>query len=133
MYLTKLATGQYAPSDDKSHEESQKIAVGTEIKGVKARNIKFHRKAFALLNLGYNNQDKFESFEVYRKVIIIRAGFYDEAPTKDGEVYFIPKSLSFENISANDFEAWYEATLDILSKDLETAPDDINAEIQGFY
>ena len=133
MYLTKLATGQYTPSDDKSHEESQKIKVGSEIKGVKARNIKFHRKAFALLNLGFNNQDKFESFEVYRKVIIIRAGFYDEAPTKDGEVYFIPKSLSFENMSANDFEAWYEATLNIVSKDLETSTDDINAELQGFY
>jgi len=133
MYLVKLGNGHYTPSDDKSQEESQKIPVGSEIKGVKARNIKFHRKSFALLNLGYNNQDKFESFEVYRKVIIIRAGFYDEAPTKDGEVYFIPKSLSFENMSANDFEAWYEATLNILSKDLETKPEEINAEIQGFY
>jgi len=132
MYLTKLGNGHYTPSDDKSHEESQKIKVGSEIKGVKARNIKFHRKAFALLNLGFSNQDKFEQFEVYRKVMIIRAGFYDEAPIAKG-VYFIPKSLSFEKMSATDFESWYEATLDILSKDLETKPEDINAEIEGFY
>jgi len=71
--------------------------------------------------------------EVYRKVMIIRAGFYDEAPTKYGEVYFIPKSLSCENMSATDFEAWYEATLNIVSKDLQTKPEDINAELQGFY
>jgi len=133
MFLVKLGNGQYTPSDDKSQEESAKIPVGGEIKGVKARNIKFHRKAFALLNLGHQNQDKYEVFEVYRKVMIIRAGFYDEAPTKDGEVYFIPKSLSFENMSSNDFEAWYDATLNIISKDLDTAPDEINAEIQGFY
>ena len=133
MFLVKLQNGQYSPSDDKSHDESQKIAVGTEIKGVKARNIKFHRKAFALLNLGFENQEKFELFEVYRKVIIIRSGFYDEAPTKDGEVYFIPKSLSFENMSANDFEAWYDATLNVISRDLETAPDVINEQIQGFF
>lgn len=100
---------------------------------MKARNIKFHRKAFALLNLGFENQEKFELFEVYRKVIIIRSGFYDEAPTKDGEVYFIPKSLSFENMSANDFEAWYDATLNVISRDLETAPDVINEQIQGFF
>jgi len=133
MYLTKLGNGQYTPSDDKSHEESQKIAVGGEIKTTKARNIKFHRKAFALLNMAFSNQDKFEQFEVYRKVMIIRAGFYDEAPTKDGEVYFIPKSLSFESMSANDFEAWFEATLNIVSKDLQSSPEDINAELQGFY
>ena len=133
MFLVKLQNGQYSPSDDKSHDESQKIAVGTEIKGVKARNIRFHRKAFALLNLGFENQEKFELFEVYRKVIIIRSGFYDEAPTKDGEVYFIPKSLSFENMSASDFEAWYDATLNVISRDLETAPDVINEQIQGFF
>ena len=133
MYLTKLGNGQYTTSDDKSHEESQKIKVGSEIKGVKARNIKFHRKAFALLNMAFENQDKFELFEVYRKVIIIRSGFYDEAPTKDGEVYFIPKSLSFENMSAADFEAWYDATLRVVSRDLEAQPEDINAELQGFY
>lgn len=133
MYLTKNKVGHFIPSDDQSYTEAQKIPVGSEIKGVKARNIKFHRKAFALLNMAFENQDKFEVFEVYRKVMIIRAGFYDEAPTKHGEVYFIPKSLSFENMSATDFEAWFEATLNIVSKDLESSPEDINAELQGFY
>ena len=133
MYLTKTKAGHFIPSDDQSYDEAKKIAVGTEIKGVKSRNIKFHRKAFALLELGFSNQEKFELFEVYRKVIIIRSGFYDEAPTKDGEVYFIPKSLSFENMSATDFEAWYDATLNVISRDLETAPDVINEQIQGFF
>jgi len=133
MYLVKLKSGHYAPYDDKDYDASKKIKEGDVIKGTKSRNYKFHKKAFALLNLAFENQDKYEVFEVYRKVMIIRAGFYDEAPTKNGEVYFIPKSLSFENMSANDFEAWYDATLNIVSKDLDTAPDDINAEIQGFY
>ena len=132
MYLVKTNNG-YIPSDDKSYEESKKIAVGTEIKGVKARNIKFHRKAFALLNLGFENQEKFESFEVYRKVIIIRSGFYDEAPTKNGEVYYIPKSLSFEKMSASDFEDWYDATLKVIGSDLESDPAVIRSELEGFY
>lgn len=133
MFLVKLASGNYIPSDDKSYEESSKIAVGTEIRGVKARNIKFHRKAFALMNLGFSNQDKFESFEVYRKVIIIRAGYFDEAPTKHGEVYYIAKSLSFENMSANDFDTFYESALNVISGDLETAPELVIEQISGFY
>lgn len=133
MYLVKLKSGHYAPYDDKDYDLSKKIPEGDVIKGTKSRNFKFHKKAFALLNLGFENQDKFELFEVYRKVIIIRSGFYDEAPTKDGEVYYIPKSLSFENMSAESFEEWYEATLNIIAKDLETAPDKVNAEIAGFF
>jgi len=133
MFLVKLSSGNYAPSDDKSYEQSQKIAVGTEIKGVKARNIKFHRKAFALMNMGFSNQDKFESFEVYRKVIIIRSGYFDEAPTKNGEVYYIAKSLSFENMSANDFDQFYESALKVISGDLETAPEVVNEQLSGFY
>ena len=87
----------------------------------------------ALLNLWFENQDRFQEFEIARKVITIRAGYYDIAPTKDGEPYYIPKSLSFENMSQSDFEKWYEATLNIVAKDLEQSPDAIQAELAGFY
>ena len=92
MYLTKTHNG-YIPSDDTSYEQSKKIKVGDEVKASKPRNAKFHRKAFVLLNLGHDNQDIYDQFEVYRKVITIRAGYYDEAPTKNGEIYYIYNSI----------------------------------------
>lgn len=133
MYLVKLKNGHYATYDTSDHDESAKIKVGEIIKGVKSRNWKFHKKAFALLNLGFENQSKFPIFNVYRKVITIRAGYFDEAPTKDGEVYYIAKSLSFDNMSANDFDKYYEIILNIISNDLETAPDVVSEQIAGFY
>lgn len=133
MHLVKLQTGHYAPFDDKDYEESKKIPVGDIIKGVKSRNWKFHKKGFALLNLGFENQEKCPVFEVYRKVITIRAGYFDETPTKDGEVYYIAKSLALENMSAESFEQWFEATLNVIANDLGNAPDEVRAEIAGFY
>lgn len=133
MYLVKLNNGHYLPYDDKDYDLSKKIGEGDVVKATKSRNFKFHKKAFALLNIGYENQDKYEIFEVYRKVIIIRAGFYDEAPTKDGEIYFIPKSLSFENMGAEKFEEWYKSTLNVLSQDMETKPEVIRNEIESFF
>lgn len=133
MHLIKVKNGNYAPMDDLDYEESKKIPVGEVIKGVKSRNWKFHKKGFMLLKLGYDNQEKYPNFEVYRKVTTIRAGYFFEAPTKDGEVYYIAKSLSFENMSAQDFEAWFKSTLDVIASDLGNAPDEIRAEIAAYY
>lgn len=133
MYLVKLKSGHYAPYDTSDHEASVKIAVGSVVKATQSRNYQFHKKAFALLAIGYENQDKYDTEEVYRKVLTIRAGYFDEVPGKDGQTYYFPKSLSFDKMSAEVFEKWYTATLDLIAKDMETAPDTIMAEIESFY
>lgn len=133
MYLVKKKDGSFTPSDNNDYNEAKKVKVGEYVKCTRTRNVKHHKKAFALLNLWFENQDRFQEFEIARKVITIRAGYYDIAPTKDGEPYYIPKSLSFENMSQSDFEKWYEATLNIVAKDLEQSPDAIQAELAGFY
>lgn len=133
MYLVKLKSGNYSPYDTSDHDESGKVITGDVVKATKSRNYQFHKKAFALLNLGHQNQDKYELFEVYRKVITIRAGYYDEAPTKNGEVYFIPKSLSYENMSTDRFDKWYQDVLGVISSDLSTAPKNIEDELINFY
>ncbi|MCH8310002.1 MAG: DUF1367 family protein [Chloroflexi bacterium] len=66
-------------------------------------------------------------------MITIRAGYYDEAPTKDGEVYYIPKSLSYENMSTERFDKWFQDVLTIIASDLDTAPEKIKKELVNFY
>lgn len=133
MFLTKRKDGAFVPSDEESQTEAAKILPGGEVKASKARNAGFHRKAFALLNLGFSNQDKIEFFEVYRKVITIKAGYYDVVPTKNGEPYYIPRSLAYDQMSAVDFDKWYNDTLTIIGKELGTAPEDIQKELEQFY
>lgn len=132
MYLVKLDNGYYAPMYNKDKEESDKIAIGSEVKATKSRNARFHRKAFALLNMGFNNQDKFAEFEIYRKVNTIKAGYYDEVKSKRG-VEYMPKSLSYDKMSAEDFEKWFEDTLLVISQELQTAPEEIQNELSNFY
>lgn len=132
-YLIKTKTGNFVPADDEAINFCKSISAGGEVKVSKARNSKHHRKAFALLNLGFDNQNKFDNFEVYRKILTIKAGFFDIAPTKNGEPYYIPKSLSYEQMSAEDFEKWFSATLNIIATETQTSPEKIQAEIEGFY
>ena len=133
MYLLKLKSGHYAPYDTTDHEVSAKIPVGAVVKAKQSRNYLFHKKAFALLTIGFENQTKYESFEVYRKIQTIKAGFFDEAEGKNGTVYYLPQSLSFDTMNAETFEKWYNATIDIISNDMTTAPETIRAEVESFY
>lgn len=133
MYLIKNKAGTYSPFDTSDHDASSKIAPGTVIKATQSRNYQFHKKAFALMSIAFDNQDKIASFEVYRKILTLKAGYYDEVPDKAGKPYFIPQSLSYDTMSADNFEKWYTAMLDVVATELSTSPESIREQIDSFY
>ena len=133
MFLTKNKSGLFSPMDESDFNESRLVKVGDVVKAVVSRNYMFHKKAFALLDLGFQNQNVYESKEVYRKVLTIKAGYFDIAPNKDGEPYYFAKSLSFDKMKAVDFEAWFNATLNLLAVELSTSPEKIQSELNGFF
>jgi len=133
MFLTKTKAGHFIPSDDKSYLEAQKIPVGGEIKGVKARNIKFLRKYFALISLGYENTDTKDSKEIYRMKIQMKAGFIEWSTDKDGEPLPFPESISFEKMSEDRFNEVFDAVLEIISGDLDVSKEGVEEELMGFY
>ena len=128
MYLVKTKSGTFTPYDDDDHDKAKKIAPGTVVKASKPRNYEFHKKSFALLMAGFNNQEKYHTFEIYRKVITILAGYYDEVESKRGTEY-LPKSLSYENMSAEDFEKWYEAAMVVVANDLGITVEELTEEL----
>jgi hypothetical protein len=137
LYLVKTKTGYFIPFDDSDREAAKAIGAGEVVSAKASRNYMFLKKAMALMKVGHENQreDKpqYESFNIYRKVLTIRAGFYDEVLTKEGHTNYLPHSLSFDEMSAENFNKWYTQTLDIIAKDMETAPETIRSEVEGFY
>jgi len=133
VILVKQNNGSYIPAYPADDHESKKVKVGTEVKATRARNVKYHRKGFALLNLGFENQDTYDNFEVYRQVITIKAGFVTWVKGKDEKEYPFPNSLSFDKMNAKQFEDWYAAILEIISKETKLSGAEIELELAGFY
>ena len=129
MYLTKRKDGSYIPSSDSDYDDSMKIKAGDEVKASKARNAKFHRKAFLLLNTGFQNQEKYETFQVYRNVMTILAGYFDWVPTKDGDRIPMAHSLSYENMSAEKFEKWYDDMIKVVASDLGITIEELDPQL----
>lgn len=118
--------------DSADVEQHRKVKVGDVVTASPARNWKFHKKAFALLNIGYKNQEKYANFEIYRKVVTIKAGYFEWVEGKDGTPHPMPESLSYKEMSAERFEKWYNDTLEVIGEDLKMAPAEVKAELAEF-
>jgi hypothetical protein len=88
------------------------------------RNIGFHRKAMALFRLAFdqwNPQEKSiegmpakKSFDVFRRELVIQAGYYDVVLGFDGEPRLEAKSLRFDRMEEDEFNEVYEAVVAVL-------------------
>lgn len=115
-----------APATEQDAEKLVRVksgrVVSVELK--EKRNSAFHRKFFAMLNVGF---DAFEppeaehrgmpaqkSFERFRKDVIIAAGYYDVVSTITGEVRAEAHSISFAKMAQEDFEQLYSNCCNVL-------------------
>lgn len=120
------------PVYDSDLENYVKIPLNEQfyIEYKKTRNIKFHKKYFALLKLGFENQDKYSSMEDLRRDLIITAGLYTEVVNViTGEVYILANSISFSKMDDMEFDDLYNKTKDVICKWLGLSNEAVEDEI----
>ena len=77
------------------------------------RNIRFHRKFFALLHVGLEMCDTEYNPEQYRALCIAGAGHCDFIES-GGHTIAVPKSISFAKMSEDEFERLYNDVLNFI-------------------
>jgi len=135
LFLTKRQDGSFLPSYPSDHDKVKKIKVNDEVEVTirKARNPMFHRKFFALINMTFENQEKFTDINALRYWLTMKAGFYDKVETPDEKLMFLPKSISFEKMDEHEFSDLYDRILDVISNFLNVSKPEIEREIVNFY
>ena len=90
------------------------------------RNGKYHRRFFAMLNLGYEawepkRQNKSykgmsvaKNYDRFRSDVLILAGHYEQTFSLDGKLKLEAKSISFASMNQPEFEEIYNSVLDVL-------------------
>jgi len=133
FYASIDGVGRICPAHSGDHDQLSKLprneVLTFDVR--RSRNIRFHRKYFALLNLGFDNQDQYSNFDHFRKVVQMKAGHFDEVATDKGLV-FLPRSISFSDMDETAFSELYDGVLDVVADMLGTAPDDIRAAVAEF-
>ena len=97
------------------------------------RNLKFHRKMFALYNLVFQNQEQYRFLDDLRRDITIEAGFYRERTNIYGEVIKEAESISFVNMDDDVFSQLYNRSLDVIVKYFHFDRQSMIDEIEQFF
>ena len=118
------------PSDQ---EEKKKLKLGTDYEAEirLPRNVGFHRKMFALFNVGHQNTSLDMPFETYRKYMTMKAGYFKAYQTPKG-VYYEADSLSFSSMSQETFEEVYSRVLDKIIEDIGATSEEIERALVDF-
>ena len=114
-------------------DEKRKLKIGEtyQVEVKRPRNYQFHKKFFALLNIGWENTDVEMPFDTYRRWVTMRAGFYKVYHTPKGELYE-PESIAFSNMDNDTFSEVYERVLSIILKDTGADKPDVEAMLIDF-
>jgi len=132
LYLRNTLAGLIPlfPSD---FDEKRKLKLGQDYKAdiTYPRNIGFHRKFFALLNIGFENTKLNMSQKAYRHYIIIKAGFFTAYQTPKG-VFYEPDSISFANMEEDEFQEVYSRVLDKIIEDIGITSEEIEKALVEF-
>lgn len=132
IFVVKTFQG-LKPSFESDREQYDKLKMNEKYKAVitKPRDIVNHRRFFGLLNLCYANQERYDNFEDFRYVMILKAGLYKIIETEKG-VVFRPKSISFVNMDELEFEDLYSRMIDVVIKTIGITSEQIEQEIVNY-
>lgn len=124
------------PAYDSDKEVFNKMPLNEpfEIEYTKRRNIKFHRKFFALLKLAYENQSDYRVLEDMRRDLLITSGFYDESVNRiTGEINKFAKSINFSSMDEIQFNEVYTNVKETICKWLGIDNETLETEISQFF
>lgn len=123
--------------DNKKWRRFFKVLLGkepgemAEVEMVFPRNSKFHRKMFALLNVGfdawepdrkrftYNGKAIEKNFDRFREQVLIMAGHYTQVFSLRGDkMELVANSISYAAMDDVEFETLYNAVIDVLLREV---------------
>lgn len=121
-YMRALPGGQMTPASQHDADMLDALRPGETVRVTvkRPRNLKFHRKFFALLQAAYQFEqvsDRYENLDQFLQSVKIAIGHADRHEAQiAGErcVILIPRSISFASMDDTEFERFYSATLDAL-------------------
>lgn len=133
LYLKKTLRG-FEPADEPSTEVWKKYKTGEVYRGdvVKPRSYHHHKLCFALLNLTYVNQERWDTFENFRKAVAIAAGHTEELMTVHGEIIRLPKSVSYDALDEVEFTQVFGAMMTVCSSILGLENPELEAEVSRY-
>lgn len=133
--IIKGLDNKFSLAYNSDYDKAKKLKAGDflecEIK--KKRNYKFHKKYFALINLVFDNQEKYDNIDHLRNDLTKVSGFYTIRKDLEGNEVLEVDSISFSNMDELKFNELYSKTLDSIVKYFKFDKQSIIDNIEQYF
>jgi len=123
------------PLYDSDMNEKKKLKLGEVYEMTpkiwKERNLQFHKKFFALVNLGCENSPKNWDIKGYRAWLTMMSGWADIYETEKGKMA-LPKSIAFDKMDDDEFAKLYKAAIQVIINDIGATQQEIEQNLINF-
>jgi len=135
VFLVKQLNNSFKIAYNSDYEKIKKLKAGEEYQCEikRPRNLKFHKKFFALINMLFENQERYNNSDRLRKDLIIEAGFYDEWVDFQGVTQREAKSISFASMKEDEFSDLYSRVLDAIVLHFNFDKQDIINNVEQYF
>ena len=126
-----------APCDEKAEAVLSRIKNGAElrIEITRPRNIRHHRKFYALVNLVFQNQESYKTVDHLVAALKAAVNHCDVIQGADDSTLILaPKSISFGSMDQTAFDEFYDRCIDVIAKSFLSGvdEDDLRREVEEF-
>lgn len=104
-----------------------------EVEIKRKRNIRFHKKFMALIELLFQNQEIYTDKDDLRYDLTIEAGHYELRANIHGEEVKKAKSISFASMDETEFSELYNSVIDVIVKYFNFDKQDIINNINQYF
>ncbi len=115
-WIIRNQFGHILPANAQSAEALGKLKAGEwYLASVRMpRNVKHHRKYFALLNAVYPHQTMWPTFRKFREKFEEALGHGEYHTNGRGETYFENESIAFHKMDQDEFEQFYDRAVALI-------------------
>lgn len=134
-FVRKTLNG-WVPADERAQSMHKRQKAGQVYRAdiVQPRNYRHHCLFMALLDLTFQNQEKYADERMFRTAIALAAGHVETTITLDGEVHIVPLRYSYDDIpDEQEFPAKFAAAMTVCAKILHDMDlDELEAEVSRY-
>lgn len=107
-------------------DDCEKVPYGEVVVEIKRnRNPKNHRRFFAFVKQAFDMQDHYDEQEVFRKVLQLKAGFFDLVVSEKGQNVYLPKSVAWDQLDEIEFKELFTRVVNAFIRDFGGRLNDI--------
>ncbi|MXV39372.1 DUF1367 family protein [Flavobacteriaceae bacterium Ap0902] len=135
LFVYKNLNGSFTPCHNSDYEKARKLKPNKEyqVEVKRPRNIKFHRKFFALINMVFENQEHYTNVDHLRKDLTIASGYYDTWFDFNGVEQIEAKSIAFHKMNEDEFAELYNRVLDVIVEKFHFDKELIKENIEQYF